>query len=423
VPDGLHGGFDGADWIANALVLGVTIGMGLAFARPRVRASTPWRATATPLASIIGSGFLVIAPLLGFTVGVWSAVAMIGLVALARAVGGALRYNIAHVEDLVDGTESLEGVAVVLRWLERVGKLVLAGAYVIAVTFYLELLGAFVLRPFGAQNDALGQKAVATVLICFIAGFGFWRGLRALEFLERYAVELKLAIIGGFLAGLVVQNVTLLVEGSWRIPAVSTDLSVDTLRQLLGALLIAQGFETSRYLRGVYPAELRIRTMRIAQSIAATIYVLFIALATVDLGLFQSISETGIIDLSSRVAYVLPILLVVGAVGSQFSAAVADTIGSGGLIQEATQGRVAPRVTYLAMGVLALLLLWTADIFAVIAYASRAFALYYAVQCAMAAVHSARWREGRWLFRTGAFGLLTAVMLVTTLFGIPAETR
>jgi hypothetical protein len=411
-----------ADWIANAVVVCVTVGLGVVFTRPRVRGSTSWRATVTPLASIIGSGFLVIAPLLGFTVGPWSLLAMAGIVGLSYAVGEAIRYNIAHVEKISEASGSADGIDATLQTMERGAKLALAVAYVIAVTFYLELLGAFVLRPFGAQGDVTGQKIVATLLLVTIAGFGAWRGLHMLESLEAYAVELKLSIIGGLLAAMLFQNGLLVAEGGWRLPAVSTSWSVDTVRKLLGAFLIAQGFETSRYLRGAYPAELRIRTMRYAQRVAASIYLLFVALATVDLGLFQSITETGIIDLSSRIAASLPILLVVGAVGSQFSAAVADTIGSGGLVEEATRGRIPARVTYAVVGALSLTLLWSADIFAVIAYASRAFALYYAVQCVMAGIHACRRRPGS-PWRAGAFILLAIVMLATAAFGVPAESR
>lgn len=409
-----------SEWVTNGLVVIVTAGLGVLLTRRTVRRSTVWRATVTPLASIIGSGFLVIAPLLGFTVGSWSVIAMLGIVTLSYLVGETIRYNIAHVEDIVEGTTVEKNSDHALRWAERASKLVLAGAYVVAVTFYLELLGAFVLRPFGAEGDMLGQKLVATGLVAFIAAFGAWRGLSALESMEACAVEVKLSIIGGFVAAMALTNASLALDGSWQLPHLDTTWDLDTIRKLLGAFLIAQGFETSRYLRGVYPPEVRIRTMRYAQRTAASIYVLFVGLATVELGLFQSISETGIIDLSGRIAASLPLLLVVGAVGSQFSAAVADTIGSGGLVEEATSGTVSPRVTYAAVGALALGLLWSADIFVVIAYASRAFALYYALQCAMAALHAAT-RRRRW--RAGGFVVLTAIMLMTALLGIPAESR
>jgi hypothetical protein len=381
-----------------------------------------WRATVTPLASIIGSGFLVVAPLLGFTVGRWALFAMAGIVGLAYLVGGAVRYNIAHVEDITEADEPGDRFGQTLQWIGRATKVVLALAYVIAVTFYLELLGAFVLRLFGTEDVYL-QKIIATALIGFIGVFGFWRGLRMLESMEQYAVEMKLSIIGGLLVGLAFHNGRLLMEGAWQLPAVSTTWDLETIRKLLGAFLIVQGFETSRYLRGVYPPEQRIQTMRYAQWAAAGIYLVFVALATVLLDALPAVTETGIISLSERVSFTLPILLVVGAAGSQFSAAVADTIGSGGLVEEATSGRVRRQVTYATVAGLAIALLWLSHIFAVISYASRAFALYYALQCSMAAAHALRRSHGkRRLGRAGLFVLLALLMLVTAVFGIPAES-
>jgi hypothetical protein len=94
------------------------------------------------------------------------------------------------------------------------------------------------------------------------------------------------------------------------------------------------------------------------------------------------------------------------------------------LVEEATHGRIPRRVTYLALGVLALALLWTPDIFAVISYASRAFALYYAIQCGMAMLHAATETQGRRSAgRTAFFGLLMILMSITAALGIPAESR
>ncbi|HKJ23868.1 MAG TPA: hypothetical protein VKB65_03540, partial [Myxococcota bacterium] len=138
---------------------------------------------------------------------------------------------------------------------------------------------------------------------------------------------------------------------------------------------------------------------------------------------FEEVSETGIIDLSSRVALTLPALLIVGAVMSQFSAAVADTIGSGGLVEEISGGRVARRVTYAGVAVLVILLVWSANIFEVIAYASRAFAFYYAIECSMAALHAGARGEGRWrLARAGLYVALAVAMAITAVFGIPADS-
>lgn len=408
-------------WITNALVVATTLGLLFLFTRPRVRQSEAWRATSTPLASIIGSGFLIVAPLLGFTVGRWAVVAMAGIVALAYWVGTAIRYNITHVEDITESRDHGDGVDRSLRWMSRAAKGVLAIAYIIAITFYLELLGAFVLRMFATQEPH-AQKLIATGLIAVIGIVGIVRGLRDLESMEIYAVETKLSIIGSLLLALALYNGELLVKGGWSLPDLNTNWNVDTIRKLLGAFLIVQGFETSHYLRGVYPPDQRIRTMRYAQLGTAAIYLAFIGLATVLLGTFDTVSETGIITLSAEVAFTLPVLLVVGAVTSQFSAAVADTIGSGGLAEEATRGRVPKRVAYAAVAGLAILLLWSTDIFSIVAYASRAFALYYAIQCVMAALHAGTHTAPRAGLRAAFFTVLALLMLLTALFGIPAES-
>jgi hypothetical protein len=52
------------------------------------------------LASIMGSGFLVSAPLLGGIVGNLAVVCMAMLLVLAYAVGGAIRFNIRHFEPI-----------------------------------------------------------------------------------------------------------------------------------------------------------------------------------------------------------------------------------------------------------------------------------------------------------------------------------
>ena len=400
----------------------MTIATFAFFARPSLRRSRVWRATITPLASIIGSGFLVVAPLLGSTVGRWSLIAMVGIVALAYAVGGAVRYNIAHVESVTDSDDTEGPLQETLKWLERIAKLVLAVAYVIAITFYLELMAAFLLQLFDVQSHA-SQKAIASALVLFIGGFGFWHGLNKLETLEKYAVDTKLAIIAGFLVGLLVVNIAALVTSTWTLDGLTVDWGVETIRKLLGAFLIVQGFETSRYMGSVYKAGERIATMRYAQLLSAAIYVVFIGLASLLLDTVSTISETGIIMLSAQVAFVVPILLVIGAATAQFSAAIADTLASGGLVETATYGRLGHRRVYLGVMAVSLLLLWTSHIFEIVAYASRAFAAYYAIQCAIAAVHSiAADRSAGHTLRTAWFALLALGMVLTAILGIPAES-
>lgn len=413
---------DALDWVINVLVILVAVAVFAFLSSRMMRESRPWRATVTPLASIIGSGFLVVAPLLGYTVGHWALVAMLGIVALANAVGSAVRYNILHVEEITESRKKSSGLPAVMKWLERVAKIVLAVAYVIAITFYLELLAAFVLKMFGAQDRIL-QKGIATALVIFIGVFGYLRGLSKLESLEKFFVDTKLAIIAGFLVGLVAVNVHHLVGGTWALPTMGVDWNFETLRKLLGAFLIVQGFETSRYMGNAYKARERATTMRYAQWLSASIYLVFIGLASIFLGHFSAISETGIITLSAQVAAVVPFLLVVGAATAQFSAAVADTLASGGLVEDATYGRTDHRYVYLAVMLLAILLLWTSHILSIIAYASRAFAAYYAMQCTLAAMHAASGGSSRRsLPRSLFFAALALLMVVTAVFGIPAES-
>lgn len=412
---------DTGDWLTNLLVVAVVVALIIFLDRPKMRRSPVWRATITPLASIIGSGFLVVAPLLGFTVGKWAVVAVTGIIALSYLVGSAVRYNILNVEDIAENRESRGQLNQTLKWMGRLAKISLGFAYVIAITFYLELLGAFVLTLFGITTDYL-QKLIASSLIGCIGIFGFMGGLQMLESIERYAVNIKLSIIVGLLVALALLNLERLAIGQWALPAIQVHWNVETLRKLLGAFLIVQGFETSRYLRAVYRPEHRVKTMRYAQWIAAGVYITFIALATVLLDTFETISETGIIALSGQVAFTLPILLVIGAAMSQFSAAVADTIGSGGLVEDATYGKIHHRYVYVGAMLLALGLLWSTDIFAIIAYASRAFAFYYAIQCLMAALHVRSRTGGRHWTKAGFFSLLSLLMLSTAIFAIPAET-
>ena len=87
--------------MASLVLLGVAaLAVPLMFL-PRLQKNTLWRATVTPLASIIGSGFLLAGPVLGATVGPWAIPAMAGLIAMGYLFGETIRYNIRHVEPLI----------------------------------------------------------------------------------------------------------------------------------------------------------------------------------------------------------------------------------------------------------------------------------------------------------------------------------
>jgi hypothetical protein len=82
--------------IEDTLLLGAVMVTAIWLFRPALRRSKTWIATVTPLASIIGSGFLVVVPLLAYAVNGWAVVAMTAIAILAYAIGGVIRFNIRH---------------------------------------------------------------------------------------------------------------------------------------------------------------------------------------------------------------------------------------------------------------------------------------------------------------------------------------
>jgi len=376
---------------------------------PTVRDSPFWRATVTPLASIIGSGFLVVVPLLAGIAGPMAIVAITGIVLLSFWLGEAIRFNICHraADDRLVGH------------LERASNVALAFAYVISITFYVRLLCSFVLAGVHSHSD-FNADILATVILAFIGLYGWRRGLHGLERLEEYSVTIKLAIIASLLAGLAWYDMNHGYDLS-GLPAPTRSLW-ESLRELAGMVLIVQGFETSKYLGSTYPPRLRARSMLLAQIVAGVIYVAFVVLSMPLMGpLARSHpDETAIIHLSGAITLVLPIMLVFAAAMSQFSAAVADTIGAGGVVEKEGRGRISMHLSYPVITTLAIALVWAANIFEVITLASRAFAFYYmlqaAVACRRASVHTAgRSATGRMLL----FGALAVLMLIVVLIAQP----
>lgn len=385
----------------DAIVLAATLIVGAILFLPRLRHARSWTATVTPLASIIGSGFLVLAPLLDKRFGVAAAPVMLALCAVAYLFGGAIRHNIAHT----DGSERLPPAVV---GLERMASIALAFAYVVSVTYYLNLFGSFgvALTPF---DEPVYGRALATLALAFIALFGAWQGLSGLEGLETWVVSLKLAIIAGLLAGLGVYFAEKALDSALLHPPVS-ETGWPAVTLAFGMLITVQGFETSRYLGSEYSAEERIRSMRHAQWLATAIYIVYVGLSSFvfDPATIET-RETAVIDMSRAIASVLPVLLVAAALAAQFSAAVADTVGCGGMTEDATGHRIPESWAYIGVAASGIALTWATDIFEIIALASRAFALYYALQCAIAVRFA--WQAGRrpkalWFAALGALAVL-----------------
>lgn len=391
----------------DLIVLLALLGCGGLLFLPRLARSTLWQAAITPLASIIGSGFLVLGPILLVSYGAWAPAMMVVLCAAAWMLGGAVRRNIARIEAghrsrAEEVTDSIAG------W-------VLAFAYVISVAYYLNLFGAFALEKTHFAGE-MERRALTTAVFIGILATGWLRGFSALERLEQTAVAVKLAVIAGLIAGLAVFFASRMSGGALTLTQ-GTLSGWPALTLAFGLIVTVQGFETSRYLGDEYDAATRIRSMRVAQLVATGIYIVYILLLAY---VFRAgeipMTETGIIALMERVAPILPPLLILAALMAQFSAAVADTGGAGGLAADLSGGRVSPRMGYAALTAIGVALTWVADIYEIIAYASRAFALYYALQATITAIGS---RDRPAL--SGWYGALALMALAMAAFGTPAE--
>jgi len=425
--------------IATALAVGGV----LLFYRPLAGSST-WRAMVTPLASIMGSGFLVCAPLLYANIGNWAVWAMAGLLAVAYGVGAVIRFNIRYGEPLFERRPACAGGRCEHRlhtahaagaqrvgWrdaasvLEKLSHIALAGAYCVSVSYYLQLLAGFGLHYFPVQSPWVG-KVLVTAILAGIGVAGTLRGLSGIERVERVVVGLNLAMIAALMAGLVLHNITALARGTWGLAdlPVGGDAS-HVLRMVMGMLIVVQGFETSRFLGSEHPAGERIRTMRLAQIVSAGIYLAFLGLMAVVIGQGGAVSDTSItaiVGYSAIVAPVLPLLLTLTAVGSQFSAATADDAGCSGLLEAILGARIPAKYNYLLVSAASICLTWLTDVYQIISQASRAFALFYFLQCLVAlfVLHSGRAEAGRVGVRTALFAALALACLGVTLFGIPA---
>ena len=387
------------------------------FMLPKIRDNSYWRATVTPLASIIGSGFLVVAPLLGSVAGSYALFAMAGIVVLAYFIGGIIRFNILNSETLVDSDHAPRD----LKVMARLSNMALTIAYVISVAFYIRLLSSFVLSmtPFktGTYEDWL-----ATGILALIAFIGWWRGLKGLEAVETISVSIKLSIIAALIVALFIHNAS---AGTWTANLIADDVDMWTrIRMLAGMLLVVQGFETSRYIGDEYAAKTRHDTMRLAQISSALIYVVFVALVVPILVYLPSgkPDETAIITITKHVTWVLPFLLIVAAFMSQLSAAIADTVGAGGLVSEETKKKISARASYPVLIAASIALIWLFDIFQVISIASRAFAFYYMMQAIIAVLVAGRTLNGAQKTRHQLwYGFLAVLLALIVLFALPAE--
>ncbi|MBE7217310.1 MAG: hypothetical protein INR64_02460 [Caulobacteraceae bacterium] len=391
------------------VTLGLTLGP--------VPRSTTWRAMVTPLASIIGSGFLICGPLLAREFGSAALAAMAALLVLAYAVGAVMRFNIAHVEPEAQDLAPHAPLA----WAMRGGQVVLGLAYAVSVAYYLKLLAEFVLQriPVPEALHALVADTGVTVIILGFVALTFSGTIEKIEHAAHASVSLKIGLIAGMLVGLAVWW----VRHAGATPAAPPfKVGLASIPMLLGLLVTVQGFETSRYLGDSYERDVRIRTMRMAQWVSSAIYLGFIALLTPFLGqAARTPGVAGILGIMTGVSALLGLFVLVGAAASQLSAAIADSIGAGGLVVEVSQRKLGVRGAFLLSSALSLAVVWLTDPLQVIALASRAFALYYAVQAGLALWVAQRTGAARgWAPRLG-FIAVGLVCLAAAALGAPAE--
>ena len=369
-----------------------------------------FKATATPLASIFGSGFLVIVPILASSTGKFSLIAVTAISAVAFAIGMVIRYNIANAEPALDSGKARRSTLI----MDRISDIALVPAYVISVCLYLRILSAFLMNGLGL-GTSLNERLVTTGIIAFITVVGVIKGLKELQKLEDYAIWVTMGIIAVMILAFGFHDIGLTFGSGLQLPDYPGHNILHVLAVLGGTLICVQGFETSRYLGEEYSAKMRIKSCRLSQIIAAVVYIVFIAVATPLMHFLSGpAQDDALISLAGRVFAILPIPLIAAAVLSQFSAAVADTLGGEGNIVEATRQKISHKTAYLVIGIGAAMLTWSASTFQIVALASRAFAFYYMMQCLVAFSVSKKSLE-----KVGMV-LLAILLLAVTVFATPA---
>ncbi len=369
-------------------------------------------ASVTPLASILGSGLLIIVPVLERTIGALSVLGAVAICAVAWLLGTVIRHNVTVVEQrhaagTVDTTTMRLGTG-------ADGVIVIA--YVISVALYLRIMAQYLVRLLDSAGSALWEPVIACVAVAIIVGIGAVRGFTGLDKLDRVSLAAVLVLTTVLGAVLLLHDVTTAsTSGMVRLPPIPSTSPVATLLILGGIVITVQGFETVCYLGEEYDAPTRVWASRLAQLISASIYIGFVAVSTPSMGLgTHAGADNTLLDITARIAPWLALPLVLSAVLSQFSAAIADTAAADGNLRGLNQWLTGPR-PYLISGTGAIALAATVPTLTIVAIASRAFAAYYAIQALIAL------RTTTGLNRKLGFGILASAMLAVTLFAQPAS--
>ena len=160
--------------------------------------------------------------------------------------------------------------------------------------------------------------------------------------------------------------------------------------------------------------------MRYAQLISTIIYLIFLLLVTVLFKKGLGTNITAIITMAAPLSPILPILLSIAAIGGQFCASTADSEGAEGLLQDLSKNKFNTSKSYIVILIVTVILTWTTQVTEIIAYASRAFALYYSLQCLVGVftLHQVKGITNRGT-KTVFFSVMSLICFIIFVFGLP----
>jgi hypothetical protein len=368
-------------------------------------------ASVTPLASILGSGLLIIVPVLERTLGAFAVFGAVGVCVVAWLIGTVIRHNVAAVERLVETGDLDTGT----RRVGKVADAVIVIAYVISVALYLRIMAQYMVQLVNPDGSPVVESVIAAAGVVAIVTIGIIRGFDGLDLLDRISVVAVLALTALMVSVFVIHDGGLIAADSLSLPPVADTDPIAIARVLGGIVITVQGFETIRYLGDQYDRGTRIRASRVAQLVASAIYIVFVFVATPVMGLGTDAGTDGsLLDITARIAPWLAIPLVLSAVLSQFSAAIADTGAADGNLRSLSRWFSGPR-PFLLSGVAAIAITLTLPTLVIVATASRAFAAYYALEAVIA------FRTTTGVARKTGFGAMAVLMLAVTVFAVPAN--
>jgi hypothetical protein len=394
------------DGLAGLVVL---LGSAWLLYRPKVQQSSRYQATVVPLANIMDVGFLVLSPIIVVLVGYRAPLYMLGICLIAMATGLVMAYNIRHYEPLIGTPDRVNAVEAWARWS-------LFGASMVNIAYYVQLLMTLVLLPLELYTeDRVTFTSVIVLAVVIVIGYQGY--LPALNKLGDRTTAFNLAALFAVLAAFAFYNVLEAIDGNWDFPSYDPVIDTTATRKIVGLFAMVQGFEASRYIGARFGAEERISTMRIAQAVATAVFAALIALVLLPFGQFRPNADaTAIFVVSKEVAFYLPWLILLVAVGSQVSAIANATSSRSDLLIEATRQAIPRRFTIPILLVPAIMIVIFTDVTDAVAIASRVFALYFVLQSVIGLILATRSRSWPAMIGTSAVGL---TMASVTIFGLP----